>query len=67
MSAYGDHLIASGHYDITPEQEREIEARLECELHNIDPDAECADGCCLAWMIVAQEIAMRPLRTGGAA
>lgn len=23
---YGDHLIDSGYYDITPEQEREIEA-----------------------------------------
>lgn len=27
---YGDHLIDSGHNDITPEQEREIEAREEC-------------------------------------
>lgn len=32
---YGDHLIDSGYYDITPEQEREIEERrgidFECE------------------------------------
>lgn len=27
---YGDHLIDSGYYDITPEQERELEARVEC-------------------------------------
>lgn len=26
---YGDHLIDSGYYDITPEQEREIERRDE--------------------------------------
>jgi predicted nucleic acid-binding Zn-ribbon protein len=36
---YGDHLIDSGYYDITPDQEREIEARkydiCDCELsHN---------------------------------
>jgi hypothetical protein len=67
MSAFGDHLITSGHHDITPEQEREIEARLECELQGIDPDEECADGGVLAWMVVAQQIAMRPLRVGGAA
>lgn len=28
---FGDYLIDSGHNDITPEQEREIEAREECE------------------------------------
>jgi hypothetical protein len=27
---YGDYLVDSGYYDITPEQEREIEARREC-------------------------------------
>lgn len=67
MSAYGDHLITSGYHDITPEQEREIEAREECERRGIDPDAECADGGVLAWMIVEQEMAMRPLRVGGEA
>lgn len=56
---YGDHLIDSGYHDITPEQEREIEAREECERRGIDPDAECADGGITAWMIVAQEIAER--------
>lgn len=56
---YGDHLIDSGYHDITPEQEREIEAREECERRGIDQDAECADGGTTAWMIVAQEIAER--------
>ena len=28
---FGDHLIDSGYHDITPEQEREIEARETCE------------------------------------
>jgi hypothetical protein len=28
---YGDHLIDSGYYDITPEQERQIETDYECE------------------------------------
>lgn len=66
MSAFGDHLITSGYHDITPEQEREIEAREECELQGIDPDEVCADGGILAWMVVAQQITMRHLRTGGA-
>lgn len=56
---HGDYLIDIGHRDITPEQEREIEAREECERRGIDADAECADGDVVAWMIVAQEIAER--------
>ena len=52
---YGDHLIDSGYYDITPEQEREIEAREECARRGIDPDELCADGGVEAWMVVAQE------------
>ncbi len=52
---YGDHLIDSGYYDITPEQEREIEAREECARRGIDPDELCADGGVDAWMVVAQE------------
>lgn len=32
---YGDHLIDSGHYDITPEQERE----LDCPICNGDCSA----------------------------
>ena len=52
---YGDHLIDSGYYDITPEQEREIEAREECERRDIDPDELVADGGVEAWMVVAQE------------
>lgn len=53
---YGDHLIDSGHYDITPEQEREIEAREECKRRGIDPDDVCADGGVEAWMVVDKEI-----------
>jgi hypothetical protein len=56
---YGDHLIDSGHYDITPEQEREIEAREECARRGIDPDDICADGGVTAWMVVDQEIRNR--------
>lgn len=57
---FGDHLIDSGYHDITPEQEREIEAREECARRGIDPDELCADGGVEAWTVVAQEIAMRP-------
>lgn len=53
---YGDYLIDSGHYDITPEQEREIEAREECARRGIDPDDICADGGVTAWMVVDQEM-----------
>jgi hypothetical protein len=52
---YGDHLIDSGYYDITPEQEREIEAREECGRRGIDPDEICADGGVVAWMVVDKE------------
>ncbi len=52
---YGDHLIDSGYHDITPEQEPEIWAREECARRGIDPDAECADGGTVAWMVVDQE------------
>lgn len=52
---YGDHLIDTGYYDITPEQEREEEAREECERRGIDPDEICADGGVTAWMVVHQE------------
>lgn len=51
----GDHLIDLGYHDITPEQEREIEAREECARRGIDPDEVCADGGVLAWMVVDQE------------
>ena len=53
---YGDHLIDKGHYDITPEQEREIEAREECARRGIDPDEICADGGVTAWMVVDKEM-----------
>lgn len=63
---YGDYLIDSGFYDITPEQERQLEeqseqereiyAREECELRGIDPDEICADGGVTAWMVIAKEI-----------
>jgi hypothetical protein len=58
---YGDYLIDSGYYDITPEQEREIEAREECARLGIDPDDIVADGGATAWMVVDQELRMRPL------
>lgn len=51
---YEDRLRDGGHYEITPEQEREIEAREECERLGVDPDEVCADGGVLAWMIVDQ-------------
>lgn len=56
---YGDHLIDSGYYDVTPEQEREIEAREECARRGIDPDDICADGGVTAWMVVDQEMRQR--------
>ena len=46
----------SGHHDITPEQEREIEAREECARRGIDPDEVCADGGVEAWMVVDKEL-----------
>lgn len=40
MSAYSDHLITSGHYDITPEQERQLDDEREIEhLKNLNADA----------------------------
>jgi hypothetical protein len=60
---FGDHLIDIGYYDITPEQEREIEAREECARCGIDPDEICADGGVLAWMVVDQQLRFRPLKT----
>jgi hypothetical protein len=56
---FGDHLIDSGHNDITPEQEREIEAREECARRGIDPDEICADGGVTAWMVVDKEMRER--------
>jgi hypothetical protein len=53
---FGDRLIDSGHYDITPEQEREAEAREECARLGIDPDEICADGGVTAWMVVDQQM-----------
>jgi hypothetical protein len=52
---FGDHLIDSGHHDITPEQEREIEAREECARRGLDPDDDAADGATV-WMVVDQEL-----------
>jgi hypothetical protein len=52
---FGDHLIDSGYYDITPEQEREIEAREECKRRGLDPDDDACDGA-LVWMVVDQEL-----------
>lgn len=55
---FGDYLIDSGHYDITLEQEREIEAREECARRGLDPDDDAADGVAV-WMVVAKEIRER--------
>lgn len=56
---FGDHLIDIGYHDITPEQEREIEAREECKLRGLDPDDDAADGV-QVWMVVDQEMRQRP-------
>lgn len=55
---YGDYLIDSGNYDITPEQEREIEAREECARRGLDPDDDAADGVAV-WMVVDKELRER--------
>lgn len=55
---FGDHLLDSGHYDITPEEEREIEARVECARRGLDPDDYAADGVTV-WMVVDQELRSR--------
>lgn len=52
---FEDFQIDRGERDITPEQEREIEAREECEYRGLDPDEICADGGVTAWMVVAKE------------
>ena len=56
---FEDYLIDSGYYDITPEQEREIEAREECERRGLDPDDYAADGVTV-WMVVDKEMRERP-------
>lgn len=58
---FGDHLIDSGYHDITPEQERELDAREECKRRGLDPDDDAADGA-LVWMVVDQEMRERPAR-----
>lgn len=55
---FGDHLIDSGYHDITPEQEREIEAREECARRGLDPDDDAADGVTV-WMVVDKEMRER--------
>lgn len=52
---FGDYLIDIGHNEMTPEQEREIEAREECARRGIDPDDYAADGV-LVWMVVDKEL-----------
>lgn len=56
---FGDHLIDSGYHDITPEQEREIEAREECKRRGLDPDDDAADGVTV-WMVVGEELRIEP-------
>jgi len=55
---FGDRLIDSGHHDITPEQEREIDAREECARRGLDPDDDAADGVAV-WMVVDKEMRER--------
>jgi hypothetical protein len=55
---FGDRLIDSGYHDITPEQEREIEAREECARRGLDPDDDAADGI-VVWMVVDKEMRER--------
>jgi len=50
-----DRMIDAGYFDITPEQEREIEAREECIRRGIDPDEICADNGVTAWMVIDRE------------
>ena len=52
---YGDHLIDSGYRDITPEQEREIEAREECKRRGLKPDDDVAYDVSV-WMVVDEEL-----------
>ena len=59
---FGDHLIDSGYYDITPAQEREIEAREECKRRGLNPDDYAADGVTV-WMVVDKEL-FESKRTG---
>lgn len=46
---------------MSPEQEREQEAREECARRSLDPDDDAADGV-LVWMVVDQELRERPPR-----
>lgn len=46
---------------MSPEQEREQEARAECVRRGLDPDDDAADGV-QVWMVVDQELRERPLR-----
>lgn len=54
-----DQWKTAGPREYTPEEERELEARQECERRGIDPDEECADGGVLAWMVVDKEMRER--------
>lgn len=46
---------------MSPEQEREQEARAECARRGLNPDDDAADGV-QVWMVVDQELRERPLR-----
>lgn len=46
---------------MSPEQEREQEAREECKRRGLDPDDDAADGV-QVWMVVDRELRERPLR-----
>lgn len=52
---YDQWKTDSGYDEITPEQEREIEARKECKRRGLDPDDYAADGVTV-WMVIDKEL-----------
>lgn len=59
---YGDHLIDSGYYDITPEQERETEC---CDLAAKVPCADCPQaGVSKICLTKFEEILLRAAKSG---
>ncbi len=52
---YDQWKTESGYGEITPEQEREIEARQECKRRGLDPDDYAADGVAV-WMVIDKEL-----------
>lgn len=55
---FGDHLIDSGYYDITPEQERHIDVIDECKRRGVDPYEICPECHMAAWQVVEREFSI---------